>query len=101
MRTLSEEEEHRDNKRKNLVAERRREVQAIIDKGVPLHAKATEEGRQRLREAAFEERANLVSFACDHCRTPLYAMSGFVLASSPPQRRVGCPGCGWSGTTSL
>jgi hypothetical protein len=58
--------------------------------------------REMVRRAIETGNVAFYEFACDHCGTQLVNHSpGTVLTSSPPQRRVGCPGCGWLSSTSL
>jgi hypothetical protein len=58
--------------------------------------------RIQLRITLENNSAGLMDIACDYCNTELIKPSPFeVLASKPPQQRIGCPGCGWIGYTSL
>lgn len=58
--------------------------------------------REMVRRVLEAGNIEFYEVACDHCGTQLVNHEpGASLLSSPPQRRVGCPGCGWLGSTSV
>jgi hypothetical protein len=102
MRTLNEEKAWREESRARKAQERADRVLAIQSQQIPLREGVTEQMRDRIHAVIVGGGASPCGFACDHCKTELYDISGgVVLTSYPPQRRIGCPGCGWTGTTSL
>lgn len=57
--------------------------------------------RDRIRLMLVTGQAQLFNLACNHCGTQLVNPEpGTMLMSYPPQKRIGCPGCGWLGSTS-
>lgn len=54
--------------------------------------------REEMRRALADDYVNVLEVVCDHCQTPLIDRHpGSLTLSDPPQRTVGCPGCGWLG----
>jgi len=71
----------------------------VLSREIPLHAEATAERRQILRNrirSANMPFVHATSVSCDHCATELFVLhpeEAALLGS----RHVQCPGCGWSG----
>jgi hypothetical protein len=55
-----------------------------------------EVARKRIRENVRSGESSALEIACDHCGTELFGEPG-LLMSSPPKKKIGCPGCGWIG----
>lgn len=100
MKTLSEHLQNRRETEETLRREFIEKCQKLLDSSadVPLY-QSFNRSLKWVRAALAEGRVDFYDLACDHCGTQLVNHEPSVsLASSPPQRRIGCPGCGWVGS---
>ncbi len=102
MRTLSQALQDTEEQLKRNRVDRCTQLNALRQKEIPLHADAMESRRESIREKWEYGTMPSLGYACDHCGTELVNTApGIVLTSNPPKHKVGCPGCGWEGTTVL
>jgi ribosomal protein S27E len=111
MKTLSEQEAERVREQAEFRRSHADQCRTLLDtcKDVPvfknpdpINVTAYTEAREMVRRALEAGNVEFYEVACDHCGTQLVNhCPNVMLTSHPPQRRVGCPGCGWLGSTSV
>lgn len=114
MKTLRELHAEAQAERDRKQAERAADVvwlEEVLAKNIPMYqwpptyvwsGATPEQYREHFRtQVRSAGRFYRLGVACDHCGTELINPEpGVVLASNPPQRKVACIGCGWSGSSS-
>jgi hypothetical protein len=102
MRTLTE-HLHDQQDAEQAEAERIASVyQELQNNNIPLYAGISPMQRACFREGLKSGYMKQIGYTCDYCRTELvYCNPHIQLQSNPPQYHVGCPGCGWRGTTTI
>src|SRR4051812_14285390 len=99
MKTLREVQQEREATLTWQQQARTKLFQSFEAMAIPLHS-GTEVQRQELRQRVATD-AQSLGIACDHCGTELFTAEDAMLMTSPPQCRIGCPGCNWRGFYTL
>ncbi len=102
MRTLSQTLHDTEEQLKRNRVDRCTQLNALRQKEIPLHADAMESRREDMRQKFESGGMPAMGIACDHCGTELLNTAPHMsFSSNPPKKKIGCPGCGWEGMTSL